>query len=123
MKRAWAIYVLLLISNFLIAQNRNGFSQPLRKITSSGQIQSTAITPRDTVRILAIMVEFQTDADYQTTGDGKLQSIQRQSSSSIRRRTIHCISKTRFNLLQIISAKCRMESVLSQALCTVTANV
>ena len=74
MKRAWAIYVLLLISNFLIAQNRNGFSQPLRKITSSGQIQSTAITPRDTVRILAIMVEFQTDADYQTTGDGKFQS-------------------------------------------------
>jgi len=122
-KRALAIYVLLLLSNLLLAQNRNGFSQSMRKFTSSRQYKSMAITPQDTIRILALMVEFQTDADYQTTGDGKLQSIQRQSSSSIRRRTIHCISKTRFNLLQIISAKCRMESVLSQALCTVTANV
>jgi hypothetical protein len=73
-KRAWAICVLLLISNFLIAQKQNGFSQPLRKITSSRQLQSNALTPQDTIRILAIMVEFQTDADYQTTGDGKFQS-------------------------------------------------
>jgi len=32
------------------------------------------LTPRDTVRILAIMVEFQTDADIQTTGDGNFQN-------------------------------------------------
>jgi hypothetical protein len=57
-----------------MAQQRNGIPQPLRKFARPGQVQSTSNTQRDTVRILAIMVEFQTDADFQTTGDGKLQS-------------------------------------------------
>jgi hypothetical protein len=66
---------LLLIGNVSFAQKRIELSHPLRKIMNSGQIQSNIIAPRDTVRILAIMVEFQTDADDQTTGNGKFQSI------------------------------------------------
>ncbi len=75
MTRAWAIFILLLISNLLFAQRWNGIPQSLRKVKSSACAQSNIMTLRDTVRILAIMVEFQTDADDQTNGNGKLQSI------------------------------------------------
>ncbi len=75
MTRAWAIFILLLISNLLFAQQRNGFPQAIRKIKNYAGSQSNIMTMRDTVRILAIMVEFQTDADDQTTGNGKLQEI------------------------------------------------
>jgi hypothetical protein len=72
--RVWILCMLLLMSNFLFAQNRQGFSQPLRKPLSSVTQQSNTIIPRDTVRILALMVEFEKDAFEQTTGDGKFQT-------------------------------------------------
>ncbi|MCX6121327.1 MAG: T9SS type A sorting domain-containing protein [Ignavibacteriales bacterium] len=72
--RAWAMCMLLLISNYLVAQKRNEFSQPLRKLASVRQVHTTTITPRDTVRMLAIMVEFKKDAFEQTTGDGTFQT-------------------------------------------------
>ena len=75
MTRTWAMCVLLLMSNLLFAQKQHELSQPLRKFMNSSQVQSNIVISRDTVRILAIMVEFQIDADDQTTGNGKLQSI------------------------------------------------
>ena len=77
--RIWAICMLLFISNFLFAQKRYESSHQLRKLITSKKTNSNSIIPKDTVRILAIMVEFQTDADEETTGDGKFQS----SSSSV----------------------------------------
>ena len=41
---------------------------------TSGQARVHALTSPDTVRILALMVEFQTDTDEKTTGNGKLLS-------------------------------------------------
>jgi Secretion system C-terminal sorting domain len=72
--RVWLLCALLLLNNFLFAQKRNGFSHPLRTLANSGKAQSNGVIQRDTVRILAIMVEFQADSDYQTTGNGMFQS-------------------------------------------------
>ncbi|RPI01161.1 MAG: hypothetical protein EHM64_16170, partial [Ignavibacteriae bacterium] len=69
--RAWKIAVLLLLGTLSFAQQRNAVVQPFRKMIHPEQSRKSAPVNRDTVRILAVMVEFQTDADEQTTGNGK----------------------------------------------------
>jgi hypothetical protein len=48
-------------------------SHLLREAMAPLQVQSAQSTPIDTIRILAIMVEFQKDNDTRTTGDGTFQ--------------------------------------------------
>lgn len=72
--RVLAIYLLLLVSNFSFAQKRNTLSHAMQKRMNSRQVQTNVITPQDTVRILAIIVEFQKDTFEQTTGDGTFQA-------------------------------------------------
>jgi hypothetical protein len=68
--RAWAICVLLLTGSLLLAQKRPAFSYVFRETISSAQSKPFSLTRKDSVRILAIMVEFQKYNDSQTTGDG-----------------------------------------------------
>ena len=72
MKRAWVICVLLLNKQFFSCTKTNWVFTSSAKTYKFETITFDTLTRRDTIHILAIMVEFQTDADYQTTGDGKL---------------------------------------------------
>ena len=70
MTRTWAMCILLLLSNVSYAQHRYTRSQPLRTYSGIAPAKSNFILSQDTVRILAIMVEFKKDDFDQTTGDG-----------------------------------------------------
>ena len=72
--KPWFIVALLLINNGSVAQTKNELVRPLRNLVSSAQVLSKNIVSRDTVRILALMVDFQTDTDDKTTGNGKFQT-------------------------------------------------
>jgi M6 family metalloprotease-like protein len=65
--------VFFLLSSLSLAQTRIKVSHLLREAIAPLQVQSAQSTPIDTIRILAIMVEFQTDNNEQTTGDGTFQ--------------------------------------------------
>ena len=73
-KRTFALCILLLLSNLSFAQIRIGGPQPLRQLSSFASAKSMMKTPQDTVRILALMVEFEKDNFEQTTGDGTFQA-------------------------------------------------
>jgi hypothetical protein len=62
-----------LLSSLSFAQTRIKVSHLLREAMAPLQVQSVQSTPIDTIRILAIMVEFQMDNNEQTTGDGTFQ--------------------------------------------------
>ncbi len=56
------------------------FAQPAYKIHPSAKLQNTVVSSSiDTIRILAVMVEFQTDNDATTVGNGKFDSIYTQT--------------------------------------------
>jgi hypothetical protein len=65
--------VFFLLSSLSYGQTRIKVSHLLRKAVAPLQVRSAQSTPIDTIRILAIMVEFQTDNNEQTTGDGTFQ--------------------------------------------------
>ncbi len=71
--RGWSIGVFILLSSFSLGQTRIEVSHPMRKAMAPLQVHSVQTTPIDTLRILAIMVEFQTDNNELTTGDGTFQ--------------------------------------------------
>ncbi|MGD0590362.1 MAG: T9SS type A sorting domain-containing protein [Bacteroidota bacterium] len=73
MTRVWAMSAFFLLSSLSYGQTRMKVSHLLRKAMAPLQVQLTQSTPIDTIRILAIMVEFQKDNDEQTTGDGTFQ--------------------------------------------------
>jgi hypothetical protein len=64
--------VFFLLSSLSLAQTRIEISHLLREAMAPRRVQSVQSTPIDTMRILAIMVEFQkeTTNNEQTTGDG-----------------------------------------------------
>ena len=73
--RAWVICALLfIISNSLFAKKQNVVLHSLHKHIGSARVRSNITTPQNTVRILAIMVEFEKDSNDQTTGDGTFQT-------------------------------------------------
>jgi hypothetical protein len=72
--KKWMMVALLLINDGSGAQTKNELLRPLRKLVSSSQVLSKSTISRDTVRLLALMVDFQTDADEKTTGNGKFQT-------------------------------------------------
>ncbi len=73
MTRVGAICVLLFLCSFLFAQKRSAAVHPLRKLKFPEHVQSNIIIQKNTVRILAIMVEFKKTPDVETTGDGTFQ--------------------------------------------------
>lgn len=73
MTRVWALSVFFLLSSLSYGQTRIKVSHLLREATAPLQVRSAQSIPIDTIRILAIMVEFQTDNNEQTTGDGMFQ--------------------------------------------------
>jgi len=95
--RTWAMCVLLPSQQCILAQHRYTSSQPLRTYSGFVPAKSNIILSQDTIRILAIMVEFKKDDFEQTTGDGTFQS-QVLLNKLIRRRMIRYISKIKFNL-------------------------
>ena len=75
MTRAWVICgLLLIISNSLLAKKQNVVLYSLHKHIGSTSVRSNITTQQNTVRILAIMVEFEKDSNDQTTGDGTFQT-------------------------------------------------
>jgi M6 family metalloprotease-like protein len=65
--------VFFLLSSLSLAQTRIKVSHLLREAMAPLQVQSAQSAPIHTIRILAIMVEFQTDNNEQTTRDGTFQ--------------------------------------------------
>jgi hypothetical protein len=62
------------LSSFAPAKTRNELTHTLHSSTNLLQLQSRPGIPIDTVRILALMVEFQQDNNDQTTGNGLFQT-------------------------------------------------
>ncbi|MGA3286493.1 MAG: T9SS type A sorting domain-containing protein [Bacteroidota bacterium] len=73
MTRVWAMSVFFLLSSLSLGQTRIKVSHLLREAIAPLQVRLAQSTPIDTIRILAIMVQFQTDNNEQTTGDGTFQ--------------------------------------------------
>jgi hypothetical protein len=71
--RVWAMSVFFLLSSLSLGQTRIKVSHLLREAMAPLQVRLAQSTPIDTIRILAIMVQFQTDNNEQTTGDGTFQ--------------------------------------------------
>jgi hypothetical protein len=71
--RIWAMSVFFLLSSLSYGQTRIQVSHLLRETRAPLQVHSVQSIPIDTLRILAVMVEFQTDNIEQTTGDGTFQ--------------------------------------------------
>jgi hypothetical protein len=71
--RVWAISVFFILSSLSLGQTRIKVSHLLREAVAPLQVRSAQANPVDTIRILAIMVEFQRDNNEQTTGDGTFQ--------------------------------------------------
>jgi Secretion system C-terminal sorting domain len=71
--RVWAMSLFFLLSSLSYGHTRMKVSHLLREATNSHQAQSAQVTPIHTIRILALMVEFQKDNDERTTGDGTFQ--------------------------------------------------
>jgi len=65
--------IFFLLSSLTYGHTRIHVSHLLREAMPSHQIQSAQSTSIHTIRLLAIMVEFQKDNDGQTTGDGTFQ--------------------------------------------------
>ena len=73
MTRVWAISVFFLLSSLSYGQTRIQVSHLLRETRAPLQVHSVQSILIDTLRILAVMVEFQKDNIEQTTGDGTFQ--------------------------------------------------
>jgi hypothetical protein len=71
--KVWAICVLLFVCSLSFAQKKPLLFRAVSKPIHQDYVHSKILIPRDSVRILAIMVEFQKDADEKTTGDGTFQ--------------------------------------------------
>jgi M6 family metalloprotease-like protein len=71
--RGWVLSVVILLSSLSYGQTRMEVSHPMREVAAQLQVRSAQATPITTLRVLAIMVEFQTDHTDQTTGDGSFQ--------------------------------------------------
>jgi M6 family metalloprotease-like protein len=72
-KRVCVIGAFFLLSHLAYGQTRYELSHLMRSAASPLQVQSTQLVPIDTLRVLAIMVEFQRDINEKTTGDGTFQ--------------------------------------------------
>jgi hypothetical protein len=71
--RIWAMVVFFLFIFSAIGQTQSKASHFLRKAKTPLHAQAIQSNPVDTIHILAVMVEFQTDHDERTTGDGTFQ--------------------------------------------------
>jgi M6 family metalloprotease-like protein len=73
--RVWIMNALCLISTVAAAQVQREFSHPMHAQATPVSVQRSLSSsfPMNTLRVLAIMVDFQADVDEQTTGDGTFQ--------------------------------------------------
>jgi hypothetical protein len=68
-----ALCLLLLVGSLAFAQRKAAFSHRIGDDTQRGGHFTLSENPRTSVRILAVLVDFQQDNDPLTTGDGKFQ--------------------------------------------------
>jgi hypothetical protein len=71
--KSWAVVLLLLISSLTFSQNRSIVLNRTKKAFTGNSSGLKYPARRDSIKILAIMVEFQIDASDLTTGDGTFQ--------------------------------------------------
>ena len=68
------LFVVLFPSLLLFPQSKRPALRPTALLRTSAALSRTVLPLQDSVRILAVMVQFQTDDDDQTSGDGTFQT-------------------------------------------------
>ncbi len=73
MTRKCVMFVFFLLSSLASGQTQIRVSHQLRETNDPLRVKSAESIPVNTIRILAVMVEFQADQNEKTTGDGTFQ--------------------------------------------------